>query len=56
MYRVRSASPNIDGIPTVIARPEYATGCGLIQYAFKSMEAGEGKLPIGKWLKGLFLR
>ncbi len=47
---------NVSGLATATEGPQYATGAGLIHYAFKAMEERSGSTGLGYWLKGLFRR
>ena len=45
---------NVTGLATATEGPEYATCCGLVQYAFRTMNGRRQAASIGKVLKGLF--
>jgi cell division protein FtsA len=47
---------NVSGLATATEGPQYATGAGLIHYAFKAMEERADGTGLGYWLKGLFRR
>ena len=47
---------NISGLATATEGPQYATGAGVIQYAFKTMAERSDSAGLGYWLKGLFRR
>jgi len=46
---------NISGLATATEGPEYATACGLVQYAFKIMTDSPSE-GVGSWFKSLFRR